>query len=70
MKTSYSGQKRTNFALLRRTASESYSGEDQTATVDDVKKLDRQSRALRQASIGYFRARQLQAPLCHQKMPR
>lgn len=38
-------QKRTNFALLRRTASESDSGEERTETVD-VRKLDRPNREL------------------------
>ncbi|PSR86164.1 ABC transporter G family member 31 like [Actinidia chinensis var. chinensis] len=38
-------QKRTNFALLRRTASESDSGEERTETVD-VRKLDRLNREL------------------------
>ncbi|KAL6967668.1 hypothetical protein U1Q18_033475 [Sarracenia purpurea var. burkii] len=38
-------QKRTNFALLRRTASESDSGEEKTETVD-VRKLDRFNREL------------------------
>ncbi|GFZ01608.1 hypothetical protein Acr_15g0002170 [Actinidia rufa] len=39
-------QKRTNFALLRRIASESDSGEDRTETVDDFRKLDRLNRKL------------------------